>query len=144
MKGELEQLLLFIYRDMDKVSKKDIHEAIKDRLILNTGINLSRTELLKKIRNTFNEFGSLYNEAIMEISVALSQGKDAKNQRKYRAYELAAILNTSTAAVSTWIKNGEFKNVIQEGRKVLIIESDIDLFIESHPKRKNLWEMRNR
>ena len=144
MKGELEQLLLFIYRDMDKVSKKDIHEAIKNRLMVNTLISLSRTELLKKIRDSFNRFGSLYNEAIVDITVALSQGKDAKNQRKYRAYELASILNISTAAVSTWIKNGEFKNVIQEGRKVLIIESDIDLFVESHPKHKNLWEMRNR
>jgi len=96
------------------------------------------------LNTEFNRFGSLYNEAIVDITVALSQGKDAKNQRKYRAYELASILNISTAAVSTWIKNGEFKNVIKEGRKVLIIESDIDLFVESNSKRKNLWEMRNR
>ena len=143
MRGELERILIFIYNDMDKMSKKDLHQAIEDRILvgsINHRLNGGTVGTLRKMRNSVNKFSDVFNEVVVDLTKALSKSKDLENQRKYRSNELADIFGLSDAAVCGWYKNGHFPNAIKDGRKVIIPESDIDLFVEKRPKYKTLWE----
>jgi hypothetical protein len=143
MRGELEQLLLYIYKDMDRVTRKDLQKAIEERIFYGSiyhKLHGGEVGTLKKMRDSLINFTNLFNEVVLDLSKVLKAS--GKEQKQYRSHELAKILNVSNAAVTIWIKKGEFPNYTKEGRKVFITENDIEVFVEKEGKYKILWEMK--